>query len=293
MSAYSADKKTLAYQLGEALWRDDGPLPADDGHAPQGRPGKLLPLPGAARPDVYGDVKSLEEAMRRTRGALLPAPSRRRSSPSPTPRRAGQEALHQRKVQTHRSSSTRRMDFYDALTRYVEDQSIKAPPTIRPPPAPSASPWRCSSAASRPASTPSAAAWSACGQAREDPGRPRGLPAGADRPPPARRLRRPARRRTAGHHFRAGGGGARRRPGALREEIPPVQAHRPGPRRSKSARSKPSSSSSRRSSPSRVIFADPKMKLLIFTEHKDTLDYLAGDGKDGRPLGKLREWGLA
>jgi superfamily II DNA/RNA helicase len=25
---------------------------------------------------------------------------------------------------------------------------------------------------------------------------------------------------------------------------------------------------------------------------KDTLDYLAGDGRDGRPLGKLREWGL-
>ena len=37
------------------------------------------------------------------------------------------------------------------------------------------------------------------------------------------------------------------------------------------------------------IFNDPKMKLLIFTEHKDTLDYLAGDGKDGRPLGKLRQ----
>ncbi len=40
------------------------------------------------------------------------------------------------------------------------------------------------------------------------------------------------------------------------------------------------------------VFKDPKMKLLIFTEHKDTLDYLAGDGKDGRPLGKLIEWGL-
>jgi SNF2 family DNA or RNA helicase len=40
------------------------------------------------------------------------------------------------------------------------------------------------------------------------------------------------------------------------------------------------------------IFSDPKMKLLLFTEHKDTLDYLAGDGRDGRPLGKLREWGL-
>ena len=35
------------------------------------------------------------------------------------------------------------------------------------------------------------------------------------------------------------------------------------------------------------------MKLLLFTEHKDTLEYLAGDGKDGRPLGKLREWGLS
>jgi hypothetical protein len=41
------------------------------------------------------------------------------------------------------------------------------------------------------------------------------------------------------------------------------------------------------------IFADPKMKLLIFTEHKDTLDYLAGDGNEGRPLGKLVEWGLS
>lgn len=40
------------------------------------------------------------------------------------------------------------------------------------------------------------------------------------------------------------------------------------------------------------IFDDPKMRLLNFTEHKETLDYLAGDGKDGRPFGKLREWGL-
>ncbi|MBW2149879.1 MAG: DUF3883 domain-containing protein, partial [Deltaproteobacteria bacterium] len=32
------------------------------------------------------------------------------------------------------------------------------------------------------------------------------------------------------------------------------------------------------------VFQDPKMKLLLFTEHKDTLDYL---------IGKLREWGLS
>ncbi|MBP3959525.1 DUF3883 domain-containing protein [Gemmata sp. G18] len=41
------------------------------------------------------------------------------------------------------------------------------------------------------------------------------------------------------------------------------------------------------------LFADPKMRLLVFTEHKDTLDYLVGDGRDGRPLGKLRQWGLS
>jgi len=35
------------------------------------------------------------------------------------------------------------------------------------------------------------------------------------------------------------------------------------------------------------------MKLLLFTEHKDTLDFLAGDGKEGRPLGKLVKWGLS
>lgn len=40
------------------------------------------------------------------------------------------------------------------------------------------------------------------------------------------------------------------------------------------------------------IFSDTKTKVLIFTEHKDTLDYLAGDGQNGRPLGKLLEWGL-
>jgi superfamily II DNA/RNA helicase len=40
------------------------------------------------------------------------------------------------------------------------------------------------------------------------------------------------------------------------------------------------------------VFDNPRMKLLVFTEHKDTLDYLAGDGRDERPLGKLREWGL-
>src|SRR5439155_5325806 len=40
------------------------------------------------------------------------------------------------------------------------------------------------------------------------------------------------------------------------------------------------------------VFSNPKTRLLIFTEHKDSLDFLAGDGKDDRPYGKLLEWGL-
>ena len=31
------------------------------------------------------------------------------------------------------------------------------------------------------------------------------------------------------------------------------------------------------------IFSDPKMKLLLFTEHKDTLDFLVATAKTGVP----------
>jgi superfamily II DNA or RNA helicase len=41
-----------------------------------------------------------------------------------------------------------------------------------------------------------------------------------------------------------------------------------------------------------AIPRDPDARLLIFTEHKDTLDFLCGDGKEGRPVGKLVEWGV-
>ena len=41
------------------------------------------------------------------------------------------------------------------------------------------------------------------------------------------------------------------------------------------------------------FFADRSKKLIVFTEHKDSLDYLAGDGREGRPSGKLQSWGLS
>ena len=71
-------------------------------------------------------------------------------------------------------------------------------------------------------------------------------------------------------------------PAALREEIAQLgQADRPGA--ALGEREVESKLVKLRERPHRAgLFDDPKMKLLLFTEHKDTLDYLAGDGKDGR-----------
>ena len=67
MSAYSADKKTLAYQLGEALstMTDHFLLMTATPH--KGDPENFCLFLELLDRDVYGDVKSLEEAMRRTR----------------------------------------------------------------------------------------------------------------------------------------------------------------------------------------------------------------------------------
>jgi hypothetical protein len=64
MSAYSADKKTLAYQLGESLsaMTDHYLLMTATPH--KGSPENFCLFLSLLDKDVYGDVKSLEEAMR-------------------------------------------------------------------------------------------------------------------------------------------------------------------------------------------------------------------------------------
>src|SRR5213080_188267 len=65
MSAYGSDKKTLAYQLGEALsgMTDHYLLMTATPH--KGDPKNFCLFLELLDKDVYGDVKSLEEAMRR------------------------------------------------------------------------------------------------------------------------------------------------------------------------------------------------------------------------------------
>ncbi len=128
MSASSPDHKTLAYALGENLsaMTDHYLLMTATPH--KGDPEHFCLFLRLLDADVYADVKSLEEAMqrnsapfylRRTKEALV-------SFPDPD---TGQvkKLFTKRIVQTVPFQiDSDEWDFYDAMSRYVEDQSIKA-----------------------------------------------------------------------------------------------------------------------------------------------------------------------
>ena len=129
MSAYSADKKTLAYQLGESLSQmtDHYLLMTATPH--KGDPENFCLFLSLLDKDVYGNIKSLEKAMeeheapfylRRLKEALV-------TFPDPDTGRS-EGAFHQTQSSRRRRSRsvTAELDLYDQLTRYVEDQSIKA-----------------------------------------------------------------------------------------------------------------------------------------------------------------------
>ncbi|MGA7938130.1 MAG: helicase-related protein, partial [Kovacikia sp.] len=128
MSAYSSDKKTLAYQLGEQLSEltDHFLLMTATPH--KGDPQNFCLFLELLDRDVYGDVKSLEEAihrnsapfyLRRTKEALVTFPDPETGKPK--------KLFTNRRVETIEFQiDEAELDFYDELTRYVEDQSIKA-----------------------------------------------------------------------------------------------------------------------------------------------------------------------
>jgi superfamily II DNA or RNA helicase len=128
MSAYSEEKKTLAYQLGESLsdMTDHYLLMTATPH--KGDPKNFSLFLKLLDRDVYGDVKSLEKAMevreapfylRRVKEALVTFPD---------PVTGAVKSLFTRR-NVHTASfqiDNDELDFYDRLTQYVEDQSIKA-----------------------------------------------------------------------------------------------------------------------------------------------------------------------
>src|SRR5208282_4335814 len=296
MSASSRDNKTLAYQLGEALSdvTDHYLLMTATPH--KGDAENFCLFLELLDRDVYGDVKSLEEAMRKHEAPFYLRRVKEALVTFPDPDTGKVKTLFTKRfVQTTEFQITEQeWDFYDALTRYVEDQSIKA--------------------------------------ASEDSARGRAL--GFTMAMLQRRfassiyaVRRSLQRmKEKREKILADPEGFRQSqinkrlpddyedlpeeeqqeivseledlvasydPAALRDEITEL-----GKLIQKAVDLEKREVESklvrlRELIKEHGIFQDPKMKLLIFTEHKDTLDFLCADGKDGRPLGKLREWGLS
>src|SRR5271166_216299 len=295
MAAYSADKKTLAYKLGEALstMTDHYLLMTATPH--KGDPENFCLFLELLDRDIYGSVKSLEEAMRRheapfylrrTKEALVTFPD--------------SETGEVKKLFTKREVRTASFeldgdeyDFYDALTRYVEDQSIKASED-------ESARGRALSFTMAMLQRRFASSVYAVRRSLErmrdkrqkilaDPEKYRReqiedrLPDDFDDLPEDERQEIEARLE---------GVVASVDPTALRDEIQQL-----GRLIEKACALEGREVESKLVKLRKVlsdnnVFSDPKMKLLVFTEHKDTLDYLAGDGKEGRPLGKLRQWNL-
>ena len=128
MSAYNSDKKTLAYQLGESLsaMTDHYLLMTATPH--KGDPANFCLFLALLDKDVYSDVQSLEEAMRRRHAPFYLRRVKEALVTFPAPETGEVKALYtKRNVNTTEFQITDdEWDFYDALSRYVEDQSIKA-----------------------------------------------------------------------------------------------------------------------------------------------------------------------
>jgi SNF2 family DNA or RNA helicase len=272
MAAYSADKKTLAYRLGESLSgiTDHFLLMTASPH--KGDPENFCLFLELLDRDVYGKVKSLEEAMRRNYAPFYLRRTKEALVSFPDPETGQVKKLFTDRVVRTASFDLdgEEYDFYDALTRYIEDQSIKA--VQEDSPRSRALTFTMAMLQRRFASSIYAVHRSLermrdkrkkiLDDPREYLRKQMEIPEDLDELPEDEREQYVEDIENAAISFD---------PTVLKEDILQI---------------------SRLIDQARALEHSPNTKLLIFTEHKDTLDYLAGDGKDGRPLGKLREWGL-
>src|SRR3989442_1097328 len=295
MAAYSADKKTLAYKLGEALstMTDHYLLMTATPH--KGDPENFCLFLELLDRDIYGSVKSLEEAMRRHHAPFYLRRTKEALVTFPDP-----ETGEVKKLFTKREVRTASFeldgdeyDFYDALTRYVEDQSIKASEDDS---ARGRALTFTMALLQRRFASSVYAVRRSLERMRDkrqrilaDPEKYRKeqienrLPDDFDELPEDEQMEIEARLE---------GLVASVDPIALREEIQQLSKLIEHARTLEGREIESKLVKLRKVLSDNNIFNDANMKLLIFTEHKDTLDYLAGDGKDGRPLGKLRQWNL-
>src|SRR6516164_6988718 len=128
MSAASPDKKTMAYKLGEELSKRTDHYLLMTATPHKGDADNFCLFLELLDRDVYADEKSLEEAMRRQGAPFYLRRVKEALVTFPDPDTGEVKTLFTRRnVRTTEFSMTdAELDFYDALTRYVEDQSIKA-----------------------------------------------------------------------------------------------------------------------------------------------------------------------
>jgi superfamily II DNA or RNA helicase len=296
MSAYSSEKKTLAYQLGEALSRmtDHYLLMTATPH--KGDPENFSLFLQLLDRDVYGDVKSLEQAMeeheapfylRRVKEALVTFPD---------PQNGQVKMLFTKRyvTTTEFQISEEELDFYDRLTRYVEDQSIKAA-------ADDSARGRAlgftMAMLQRRFASSLYAVRRSLERMRDKRERILKDPEGYRKEQMNRRLPEDFEDLTDEEQqeiiFQLEEVVASVDPVALLEEIAELNKLITHAKELEAREVETKLTALKELLAKQGVFADAKMKLLIFTEHKDTLDYLGGDGREGRPLGKFREWGLS
>jgi SNF2 family DNA or RNA helicase len=128
MSAISQDHQTLAYQLGKALslMTDHYLLMTATPH--KGDPENFRLFLELLDKDVYGDIKSLEAAIERHEAPFYLRRVKEALVTFPDPDNGKGKLLFTKRIvqTTEFEIDHEEWDFYDALTRYVEDQSIKA-----------------------------------------------------------------------------------------------------------------------------------------------------------------------
>ena len=295
MSAYSEEKKTLAYQLGEALSERTDHFLLTTATPHKGDPDNFCLFLRLLDKDVYGDIISLEKAMRERQAPFYLRRVKEALVTFPNPETGEAKSLFTRRnVKTVPFQiDDEELDFYDALTRYVEDQSIRAA---------SDDSARGRALGFTMAMLQRRFASSIYAVRRslermkakrekilEDPEAYRQLQMNKRLPEDFDDLPEEMQEEILAELEDVV---ASVDPQALREEIIELTKLVD---KAKSLESREVESKLLKLKEVLVengIFKDEKMKLLIFTEHKDTLDFLAGDGREGRPLGRLREWGL-
>ncbi len=296
MSAYANDRKTLAYALGEKLseMTDHYLLMTATPH--KGDPENFCRFLALLDRDVYGNIQSLQAAMRqheapfylrRVKEALVSFPDSETGAVS--------RLFTKREVRTAAFDlDGEELEFYDQLTYYVEDQSMLAAQddSARG----RAVGFTMVMLQRRMAST-LYAVWRTLERMRERREKILADPEAYRREQVNRRLPEDFDDLTEEEQqdivAELEDVVASVDPASLRQEIARLTALIDQARQLEQREVESKLTKLKRLLNDQGFFADANQKLLIFTEHKDSLDYLAGNGKDGRPYGKLLEWGFA